>query len=157
MKQCTCPVCKDWQKRIAFVPPKPTIIKDDPVNAAAPVIQIETNTAVSVEEVETLDQLTAIAYKFKNLMKAGDAETLAHLMTNVGDLSASVQAANDSPEDFADEVADVIITTFVVAANYGLRSEDIKKAIVRRIAEQSSDAVGDMLNKILTDRGFKQA
>lgn len=104
---------------------------------------------VSISDVNTIDELAAVTRKFARLIDAEAAPTICHLATCVGDLSASVLSQKGSDEDFAEEVADVLIATMVVAANRSLEGFQIREAIVCRLTQQSDDAVNSTVRKAL--------
>jgi len=110
--------------------------------------------SVSVDPVATIDDLAIISRKFGRLVEADLPGASLKLTTCVGDLIASV-SEDFGREDFAEEVADVLIATFVVAAQRGLDSDDIIEALNARLRQQSSEAVSKFVQNMLAQRGFQ--
>jgi phosphoribosyl-ATP pyrophosphohydrolase len=122
-----------------------------------PLINLNVGHNVTIHPIETLDELTTLAYKFKNLVQAEPTATVCKLATSVGDLSASVLMGGDTTDEFAEEVADVVIAAFVAAANYGVNNEELKEALRKRIEKQSNQGVKDAFNSMMERRGFNEA
>ena len=121
---------------------------------AEPKIRVAGASSVSVDPVATIDDLTAISRKFGRLVEADLPGASLKLTTCVGDLIASV-SEDFGREDFAEEVADVLIATFVVATQRGLDSDDIIAALNARLRQQSSEAVSKSVQAMLAQRGFQ--
>lgn len=122
--------------------------------AQEPKIRVTGMSAVSVDPVATIDDLTAISGKFGRLVEADLPGAALKLSTATGDLIASV--SNDfGVEDFAEEVADVLIATFVVATQRGLNADEIKGALNARLREQASEAVAASVQNMLAARGLQ--
>lgn len=121
---------------------------------AEPKIRVAGASSVSVDPVATIDDLTAISRKFGRLVEADLRRASLKLTTCVGDLIASV-SEDFGREDFAEEVADVLIATFVVATQRGLDSDDIIAALNARLRQQSSEAVSKSVQAMLAQRGFQ--
>lgn len=119
-----------------------------------PKIRVAGLSNVSVDPVATIDDLAAVCRKFGRLVDADLPGAALKLTTATGDLIASVSQADDR-ESFAEEVADVLIATFVVAAERGLDADDIKAALQSRLREQSSKAVADCVRNTLAARGLQ--
>lgn len=121
---------------------------------AEPKIRVAGMSSVSVDPVSSIDDLAAISRKFGRLVEADLPGASLKLTTCVGDLIASV-SEDFGREDFAEEVADVLIATFVVAAQRGLDADDIKDALNARLRQQSSEAVSKSVQAMLAQRGFQ--
>lgn len=121
---------------------------------AEPKIRVDGASSVSVDPVATIDDLTAISRKFGRLVEADLPGASLKLTTCVGDLIASV-SEDFGREDFAEEVADVLIATFVVATQRGLDSDDIIAALNARLRQQSSEAVSKSVQAMLAQRGLQ--
>lgn len=121
---------------------------------AEPKIRVTGLSNVAVDPVATIDDLAAITRKFGRLVDADMPGAALKLSTCTGDLIASVQNG-DSIEGFAEEVADVVIAAFVVAAERGLDAGDIKAALQVRLRQQSSEAVADCVRNTLAARGLQ--
>jgi phosphoribosyl-ATP pyrophosphohydrolase len=119
-----------------------------------PKIRVAGMSSVSVDPVSTIDDLTAIARKFGRLVEADLPGAALKLTTATGDLIASV-SEDFGREDFAEEVADVLIAAFVVATQRGLDSDDIIDAVNGRLRQQSSEAVSKSVAAMLAQRGFQ--
>lgn len=124
------------------------------INSAEPKIRVSGMSSVSVDPVATIDDLAAIARKFGRLVEADLPGAALKLTTATGDLMASI-SQDFGREDFAEEVADVLIATFVVAAARGLDADDIKSALNARLRTQSSEAVAKSVSSMLARRGFQ--
>lgn len=118
-----------------------------------PKIRVTGLSNVAVDPVATIDDLAVVTRKFGRIVQADMAGAALKLSTATGDLIASVQGG-DTREGFAEEVADVVIAAFVVAAERGLNTRDIKVALQERLRKQSSDAVADSVRKMLAERGL---
>lgn len=118
-----------------------------------PKIRVTGLSNVAVDPVATIDDLAVVTRKFGRIVQADMAGAALKLTTATGDLIASVQGG-DTREGFAEEVADVVIAAFVVAAERGLDARDIKVALQERLRKQSSDAVADSVRKMLAERGL---
>lgn len=121
---------------------------------AEPKIRVDGASSVSVDTVATIDDLTTISRKFGRLVEADLPGASLKLTTCVGDLIASV-SEDFGREDFAEEVADVLIATFVVATQRGLDSDDIIAALNARLRQQSSEAVSKSVQAMLAQRGLQ--
>lgn len=121
---------------------------------AEPKIRVAGASSVSVDPVATIDDLAIISRKFGRLVEADLPGASLKLTTCVGDLIASV-SEDFGREDFAEEVADVLIATFVVATQRGLDSDDIIEALNARLRQQSSEAVSKSVQNMLAQRGFQ--
>lgn len=119
-----------------------------------PKIRVNGMSSVAVDPVVTIDDLAAITRKFGRLVNADLSGASLKLTTATGDLIASV-SENFGIDDFADEVADVLIATFVVAAQRGLDADDIKMALNGRLRQQSSEAVANCVRNTLAARGLQ--
>ena len=119
-----------------------------------PKIRVAGTSSVSVDPVATIDDLVIISRKFGRLVEADLPGASLKLTTCVGDLIASV-SEDFGREDFAEEVADVLIATFVVATQRGLDSDDIIEALKARLRQQSSEAVSKSVQNMLAQRGFQ--
>jgi hypothetical protein len=119
-----------------------------------PKIRVAGASSVSVDPVATIDDLAIISRKFGRLVEADLPGASLKLTTCVGDLIASV-SEDFGREDFAEEVADVLIATFVVATQRGLDSDDIIEALNARLRQQSSEAVSKSVQNMLAQRGFQ--
>lgn len=121
---------------------------------AEPKIRITGGSAVSVDPVSTIDDLSAVCRKFGRLVDANLPGAALKLTTATGDLIASV-SQDDDRESFAEELADVLIAVFVVAPTRGLDANEIKGALQSRLNQQSSKAVADCIRGSLAARGFQ--
>lgn len=119
-----------------------------------PKIRVAGLSNVSVDPVVTIDDLAAVCRKFGRIVDADLPGAALKLTTATGGLIASVSQGDDR-EAFAEEVADVLIATFVVAAERGLDADDIKAALQARLREQSSKAVADCVRNTLAARGLQ--
>lgn len=119
-----------------------------------PKIRVNGMSSVAVDPIATIDELAAITRKFGRLVEADMPGAALKLSTCTGDLIASVQDG-DSIEGFSEEVADVVIAAFVVAAERGLDADDIKAALQVRLREQSSKAVAECVRNTLAARGLQ--
>lgn len=121
--------------------------------AQEPKICVTGMSAISVDPVATIDDLTVISGKLGHLVEADLPGAALKLDAATGDLIASV-SDDFSAEVFADEVADVLIATFVVATQRGLSADEIKGALNARLREQAGDAVAASIQNMLAARGF---
>lgn len=119
-----------------------------------PKIRVVGASGVRIDPVATIEDLSIITGKFARVVEADDSGTVMRLVTAVGDLTASIQQQRDTTEEFADEVADVLIATFVAAGNYGLNGDDICEALNRRLTVQTSEAIATSVTNMLKERGL---
>lgn len=119
-----------------------------------PGISITAGTVVTVDEAHTLEQLSHVSGRLAQLLNDGEVVSLAKLTTAVGDLSASVVDGLDSPGEFADELADVVIHTMKIAHHHGIDGLMLQHAIQRRMTDLASAGIGAILNGAMSDRGF---
>lgn len=119
-----------------------------------PKIRVNGLSSVAVDPVVSIDDLAVITRKFGRLVDADLSGAALKLTTATGDLIASVQDG-DSIEGFSEEVADVVIAAFVVAAERGLDAGDIKAALQVRLRQQSSEAVANCVRNTLAARGLQ--
>lgn len=119
-----------------------------------PKIRVTGLSSVAVDPVVTIDDLAAVCRKFGRLVEADLPGAALKLTTATGDLIASV-SKNFGIDDFADEVADVLIAVFVVAAQRGLDADDIKMALNGRLCQQSSEVVASCVRNTLAARGLQ--
>lgn len=119
-----------------------------------PKIRVNGLSSVAVDPIVSIDDLAVITRKFGRLVDADLSGAALKLTTATGDLIASVQDG-DSIEGFSEEVADVVIAAFVVAAERGLDAGDIKEALQARLREQSSKAVAECVRNTLAARGIQ--
>lgn len=118
-----------------------------------PKIRVAGLSNVTVDPVATIDDLAVVTRKFGRIVQADLPGAALKLSTATGDLIASV-LGGDSREGFAEEVADVVIAAFVVAAERDLNASDLKLALRERLREQSSKAVADSVRNMLAERGL---
>lgn len=128
----------------------------DTSEATEPKINIEASTHISVGHVNTLDEMSVIAGKLNGISLDCRLTSLSKLSTAVGDLSASVVGGDDSEEEFADEVADVLIGTFTVAAHHSVDPVELRMALQRRLSSHANAGVKAAFNEMMADRGFGQ-
>lgn len=119
-----------------------------------PKIRVNGMSYVAVDPVATIDDLAVVTRKFGRIVQADMAGAALKLTTATGDLVASVQGG-DTREGFAEEVADVVIAAFVIAAERGLDARDLKLALQERLREQSSKAVTESVRNMLAERGLR--
>lgn len=118
-----------------------------------PKIRVAGMSGVSVDPVATVGDLAIITRKLGRLTDTNLRFAALNLATCAGDVAASVRDS-DSPEGFADEIADTVIAAFVVAAEFGLDGAAIQDAIQNRLGAQSSQAVGKAFADTLSARGI---
>jgi NTP pyrophosphatase (non-canonical NTP hydrolase) len=118
-------------------------------------IKVSGGTRVEVSPINTLNDLAEVAAKFAEIKQTDGAESVCDLAICVGDLSYSVMSGEDTAEQYAEEVADVLIATMVIAANRGITGDQISEAIRSRIAAQTGDVVANAITGMMSSRGMK--
>lgn len=124
------------------------------MNPRKPSIVISAGTVISVDEAHTLEQLSQVSGRLATLLQDDEMVSLAKLMTATGDLSASVVDGADDQDEFADELADVVIHTMILAHNRGIEGPMLRHAIQRRMSDLASAGVGEIITDVMNDRGF---
>lgn len=119
-----------------------------------PQIRVSGAHRVSIDPINSIAELTVIAGKFARIVDAEPAATVCKLSTAVGDLSASVLNGSDTTDEFAEEVAGVMVAAAVAAHNYGVTAEQLCEALRRNIAHDASKAITEHMNAALTQRGM---
>lgn len=118
----------------------------------APKIRINANTGVSIDPIHSIHDLALVTAKFGKLVAADAPGSVMRLTTAVGDLTASVQDGGFGNFDMAEEVADVLIATMVVAASQGINGELLRQVIITRLGEQAQTVISTQFKAMLDQR-----
>lgn len=119
-----------------------------------PKIRVNGLSAVAVDPINSFEDALAISRRFARLVDADMPGVGLKLTTATGDLAASI--SNDcGREDFAEEVAEVLLCLMIAASMRGLSAADIKSAFVKSIGAKSSEAVAACVRNTLAARGIQ--
>jgi hypothetical protein len=117
-----------------------------------PQIRISGRTDVNVEQIQSFEGLMALTGNFARLQQADPIATALNLAVNAGDLIASARG-DFGNEDLADEVADMVISSLVLATLRGLTTAEVLEALRRRFEAQATDAVGTLIQEAMVTAG----
>lgn len=109
-------------------------------------------TSVHIEPIATLDDLCVVTKKFAGIIDSSDFKSVVNLASATGELSRSVATGND--EQILGEVADALIATLVIAANFGFDSAEIGEALNARMSAQATREITASVKEMLMGRGM---
>ena len=118
-------------------------------------IRIMGGNVTKVTSPETIEDILDLSEKFGRITNIGKASGIASLTTAVGDLSASV-VDGDSREGYAHEVANVLVSTMVIAAAVGVDPEQVRSEISLIISAGTNKAIASIVKETMAKRGAEE-